>query len=240
MEPRAQLRLCTFEVATQVGRHRRLGAYRNGRVADLNFATAWYLAQTGEPDPQRLADALVPANLLDYLRAGLRAVHTAEELFLGAGPRPSDWWRLESPPPGPNGETLAYDPGGVRLLDLFGAEETVPAAATCEWELAGLMDARGCLAGYTLLIRCSRHTRFGPYLATSDVIPDVSQIEWKAQVSGREAGAGRLGRGLRPDPSLRPGEAISSGMLGSTSLQPGDVLEVSAGEIGTLRCRAAQ
>jgi hypothetical protein len=238
MEPRAQLRLCTFEVATQVGRHRRLGASRNGRVADLNFATAWYMAQSGEPDAQRMADALVPANLLDYLRAGLRAVHTAEELFLGAGPRPSDWWRLESPPRGPNGETLAYDAGEVRLLDLFGSEETVSNATTGEWEVAALMDARGCLAGYTLLIRCGRRKRFGPHLVTSEVIPDATQIEWIAQVNGREAGAGRLPRGFRADPSLQAGEAVCSGVLGSLSLQPGDVLEVSAGEIGTLRCRA--
>ena len=41
------MRLCTFEVATHVGRHSRVGAFRDGRVIDLNFATAWNLAQQG-------------------------------------------------------------------------------------------------------------------------------------------------------------------------------------------------
>ena len=54
------MKLCTFEVATHVGRHCRLGAFRSGRIVDLNFATAWYLAQQGEPEPQKLANALVP------------------------------------------------------------------------------------------------------------------------------------------------------------------------------------
>src|SRR5947209_4612477 len=108
MEPRAELKLCTFEVSTHLGRRQRLGGQKDGRIVDLNFATAWYLAQTGEAEPHRLADALVPSNLLDFLRSGLRAIHTAEELFLGAGPRPSDWWRHDPPLRGPNDETLVY------------------------------------------------------------------------------------------------------------------------------------
>ena len=96
MEPtHHHLNLCTFEVATHLGRYQRLGAHKGGRILDLNFATAWYLAQTGEPDPQRLADALLPSSMIGYLRSGLRASYTAEELFLGAGPNPADWWLAE-------------------------------------------------------------------------------------------------------------------------------------------------
>jgi hypothetical protein len=93
-----------------------MGGFRDGRIMDLNFATAWYLAQQGEPEPQRLADALVPADPDDFRRFGLRAVHTAEELFMGAGPDPHDWWRRDPPPRGPNDETLVYRPDEVRLM----------------------------------------------------------------------------------------------------------------------------
>src|ERR1044071_6978892 len=109
------MKLCTFEVSTHLGRHNRVGAFKDGRVIDLNFATAWYLAQQGESEPQLLADALVPARMLDFLPARLRAMHTSEELFLGAGPRPEDWWKIENPPRGPNDETLVYAADQVRL-----------------------------------------------------------------------------------------------------------------------------
>jgi len=72
------MRLCTFEVATHLGRHQRVGEFRDGRIMDLNFASAWYLAQQGESEPQQLADALVPASIPAFLRAGLRAMHSAE------------------------------------------------------------------------------------------------------------------------------------------------------------------
>jgi 2-keto-4-pentenoate hydratase/2-oxohepta-3-ene-1,7-dioic acid hydratase in catechol pathway len=110
------MKLCTFAVSTPIGRRRRLGAVRSGVICDLNFATAWYLEQQGEPEPQRLANALVPDNMLEFLEAGTRALHTAEELFLGAGPHPSRWWELGAGSPrGPNDETLVYRPEEVRL-----------------------------------------------------------------------------------------------------------------------------
>jgi hypothetical protein len=110
------LEFCEFEVSTHVGLVRRMGALRDGRVIDLNFAVAWYMAQQGEPEPQRLADGLVPASMAEFQRFGLRAQHTAEELFMGSGPNPADWWKHTSPPRGPNDETLVYDPADVRIL----------------------------------------------------------------------------------------------------------------------------
>jgi hypothetical protein len=108
------MRLCTFEVSTHLGRHNRVGAFRDGRIIDLNFAAAWHLAQQGESEPQELADALAPPTMLEFLRAGLRAMHTSEALFTG-GPSPAEWWKLPSPPRGPNDETLVYTPDQVRL-----------------------------------------------------------------------------------------------------------------------------
>ena len=47
--------------------------------------------------------------MLEFLRAGLRAQHSAVALFRG-GPSPAAWWKLPSPTRGPNDETLVYTP----------------------------------------------------------------------------------------------------------------------------------
>src|SRR5437868_11582131 len=161
------MRLCSFEVSTRLGRHSRVGAYKDGRVIDLNFATSWYLAQQGEAEPQVLADALVPARMLDFLRAGLRAMHTSEELFLGAGPHPADWWKIESPPRGPNDETLVYSVDQVELRAPLpnpgrlgtGDDVRVTGCALPDLKLAAVigkqasriqsLDARQYIAGFT-------------------------------------------------------------------------------------------
>ena len=105
------MKLCTFEVATHVGRRQRVGVYVDGRIIDVNFATAWRQQQKGEPEPQRLADALAPANMLDFLRAGPRALHAAQQAaqHIGHG------WETACPL-GVNGETLTYQEAEVRLL----------------------------------------------------------------------------------------------------------------------------
>ncbi|MDQ6664779.1 MAG: fumarylacetoacetate hydrolase family protein [Acidobacteriota bacterium] len=101
------MKLCTFEVQTQLGRHRRLGAITEGGIVDLNFAYAAYLAGHGERRPQKVADVLLPANMLEFLQAA--AMPRAVQALEAAGER------------GVNGETIVYAPGnyakdGVRLL----------------------------------------------------------------------------------------------------------------------------
>src|SRR5207247_11429478 len=102
------MKLCTFEVATHVGRRQRVGVYVDGRIIDVNFTTAWRQQQKGEPEPQRLADALAPANMLDFLRAGPRALHAARTAASGWG---------AARPSGGDGETLIYREAAVRLVD---------------------------------------------------------------------------------------------------------------------------
>ena len=243
------LKLCTFEAATGLGRHQRLGAHKEGRVLDLNFATAWYLAQTGEPDPQRLADALVPASMMGYLRAGPRASHTAEELFLGSGPNPAQWWLCETPPCGPNDETLVYAEDTVRLLDVFGRDAfgrdgRIRGPVDCEWEAAAVAAAGPYGApmpgGYTLVLRCGKRQVLGPYLVTPNQIPRPSEIQWIARVNGVEWGGGKLASDLKiEDPTLRPGDYRASGVLGSLTLEPGDLLEIEAEKIGVLQQRVS-
>jgi hypothetical protein len=243
MEPaHHHLKLCTFEVCTHLGRHRRLGAHKEGRVLDLNFATAWYLAQTGEPDAQRLADALVPPSMMGYLRSGLRAAHTAEELFLGAGPHPAEWWRSEPPPEGPNCERLVHRDDSVRPLDLFGQELVLPGPAACEWELA-LVVAAGpggapMPGGYTIVVRSGSRELAGPYLITPNQIRQPAQIAWTARINGGECAQGDVTIALDlENTSRRPGEFRATPVLGSAVLRSGDVFEVEAARIGVLRAR---
>jgi 2-keto-4-pentenoate hydratase/2-oxohepta-3-ene-1,7-dioic acid hydratase in catechol pathway len=67
------LKLCTFEITTYLGRHQRLGAVSNAGIVDLNFTFAALLQSEGEPQPQRIADAMLPSNMLEFLRGGERA-----------------------------------------------------------------------------------------------------------------------------------------------------------------------
>lgn len=244
MEPTYHhLNLCTFEVVSHLGRHRRLGAHKERRVLDLNFATSWYLAQTGEPEAQLLADALVPASIVGYLQAGLRASHTVEELFLGSGPHPAQWWLSMPSPRGPNDETLVYPDTEVSLLGLAGPHRTVIGPVDCQWEVAAVVAAGAggapMLGGYTLVIRAGNNEVRGPYLVTPNQIPYPSRIQWVARVNGLERAQGIVGDDLKiTDPSLRPRDIRGSGALGSVRLQPGDVIEFEAEKMGVLRQQA--
>ena len=93
---------------THLGRHRRLGAVIPDGVLDLNFTCAARLAAAGEARPQKLADALAPAGMRDFLECEGRAMAAAREsiqFFESSGTRL-----------GPNDETLLYDPKDVKLL----------------------------------------------------------------------------------------------------------------------------
>jgi 2-keto-4-pentenoate hydratase/2-oxohepta-3-ene-1,7-dioic acid hydratase in catechol pathway len=105
------MKLCTFEVKTTLGRHRRLGAVVEGGIIDLNFACAWHLARKREARPYTLADVLVPDNMLEYLRgeetsAGFaRATIQSVQEELNAGRQPT----------GLREETLVYQPGEITM-----------------------------------------------------------------------------------------------------------------------------
>ncbi len=96
------MKLCTFEIATHVGRQRRLGGVTERGIVDLNFAYAALLASQGEPRAQKVADVLLPANMLEFLQA---AGQPRAELVLDV-----------QSARGLNDETLIYGPEDVRLL----------------------------------------------------------------------------------------------------------------------------
>jgi hypothetical protein len=260
------MRLCTFEVSTHLGRHSRVGAFKDGRIVDLNFATAWYLAQQGESEPQQLADALAPSTMLEFLRAGLRATHTAEELFLGAGPSPADWWRLECPPRGPNDETLVYMPDQVRLRApipnpaRLGTDEEIRFTDKIEPELklaavigkqgmnVAALEARGYIAGFTGMNDIgARYSALGPCIVTPDEIVNPYALEIVVRINSKEF-ARTTSAGLRPkfentieqlsaSDVILPGDVIAFAIDVEPPVKCGDAIELEIEKVGTLRTR---
>lgn len=68
------MRLVTFSV---VGRDR-VGAAVGTHVVDLNATYAASLAAAGEPDSAKIADRMLPTDMLDFLRAGAEALAAAQ------------------------------------------------------------------------------------------------------------------------------------------------------------------
>ncbi len=95
------MRLCTFEVATHIGRQRRLGAVVDDGVVDVNFAVA------REHHSYSLADALVPPTMRGLLEGGARALHFAQEALAKLPPGPCR---------GERDETIRYRWEELRLL----------------------------------------------------------------------------------------------------------------------------
>ena len=72
------MRLCTFEIQTALGKYQRLGALAPEGVIDLNSACAWHLLKKGEAQPARLANALVPSNMLGFLQGEITSMTFAK------------------------------------------------------------------------------------------------------------------------------------------------------------------
>jgi 2-keto-4-pentenoate hydratase/2-oxohepta-3-ene-1,7-dioic acid hydratase in catechol pathway len=103
------MRLVTYAFKTALGRHERLGALVGDRVIDLHLAHVWLLAQEGDPQPYRLAEALVPPVMEAFLEGGDRSMAEARRT-LGALSAHGAW------PEGPREETIAHDLSAVTLL----------------------------------------------------------------------------------------------------------------------------
>lgn len=102
------MKLGTFEVRTHVGRQRRVGVLISGRIVDVNFTVASRLSAKREAEPQRLADAVAPSDMLSFLQSGSRAMNAAIALH--------DLTSANLQCRGLNDETLVYDPAEIRLL----------------------------------------------------------------------------------------------------------------------------
>jgi 2-keto-4-pentenoate hydratase/2-oxohepta-3-ene-1,7-dioic acid hydratase in catechol pathway len=107
------MRLCTFEVRSRFGSARRLGAQTpGGRILDLSLAYALTLVEEQQhPRAYELADALLPPDMLEFLRNGQLGRNAVDEALAHLGPRVDDL-----PLTGARRERLVHDLEEVRLL----------------------------------------------------------------------------------------------------------------------------
>ncbi len=102
------MKLVSFHVRTPIGTFTRVGALRGRHVVDLNMAYVRWLADQGEVQPYRLADAQVPSSMLEFLEGGPSAMAGARTALAHVEP-------FGESAGGPAGETIRYDLEGVRL-----------------------------------------------------------------------------------------------------------------------------
>jgi 2-keto-4-pentenoate hydratase/2-oxohepta-3-ene-1,7-dioic acid hydratase in catechol pathway len=101
------MKLISFQVATPVGRFTRVGALHHARVVDLNMAYAASLAAAQEAQPRRLADAQVPASMLEFLEGGASTMAAAR--------RALEYTAGGESVTGPSGETILYELADVHV-----------------------------------------------------------------------------------------------------------------------------
>jgi acylpyruvate hydrolase len=88
----------------------RLGALLQDYIVDLNFSYAAYLAET-EPVPYRLADAILPSDLVLFLQMGEKALQAAQQAVCYL----QGWLEQQIYKQGPRGEQLVYTRKEVRV-----------------------------------------------------------------------------------------------------------------------------
>ena len=85
-----------------------MGAVLSAGILDLNFACAARLSASGDPQPHKLADVLLPANMREFLEGEARAMLSAQDAI--------QFFEQSGARRGPNEETLLYGPADVTLL----------------------------------------------------------------------------------------------------------------------------
>lgn len=157
------MKLVTFEVPTSLGVFRRLGAWVDGWVVDLNATQGWRLAMAGEPQPSRLADTLVPPEMLPFLEMGPLAMKEARRALDAL----SDALDREVPGlAGPRGETLRYRPGS-------GASQGHPSEAESKVRLLAPVPRPPSLRDFYAF---EAHVRRAWELRGQDVPPEWYQV----------------------------------------------------------------
>ena len=103
------MKLVSFQVQTPVGTFIRAGALSGEHVVDLNMAYSRLLADEDEPQPYRMANAAVPATMLELLEGGASALGRPREAFDYAK-------RLGDIVRGPEGEYVVYSRESLRIV----------------------------------------------------------------------------------------------------------------------------
>ena len=102
------MRLYTVQIKTPVGGVERLMAEQNGKLVDLNAAGGVYYAAQGDTNPQQLADANLPNDMITFFSNGKRS--------LDAGYAVLAYMENAHPQAGLVGQQLVYDKQGVTIL----------------------------------------------------------------------------------------------------------------------------
>jgi 2-keto-4-pentenoate hydratase/2-oxohepta-3-ene-1,7-dioic acid hydratase in catechol pathway len=103
------VKLVTFEIACPTGPVRRIGALDQAVITDLNAVCAAHLQAGGQTgSPYELAAALVPSDMIAFLKAGAMARAAADAALT--------WLAACGATAGPRGENLRYALADVRLL----------------------------------------------------------------------------------------------------------------------------
>jgi 2-keto-4-pentenoate hydratase/2-oxohepta-3-ene-1,7-dioic acid hydratase in catechol pathway len=141
------MKLVTFEVATVLGRFCRIGVVHDGHIVDLNAAYAWLLNDQGEPEAQRLADAILPPDMLQFLRIGDRAMDAAREVDTFISPivsnLPPENRQWNDVPEGLNGASLVFQAQQVRILAPLPKPQSLRDFITFEAHVKSGYDRRG-------------------------------------------------------------------------------------------------
>jgi 2-keto-4-pentenoate hydratase/2-oxohepta-3-ene-1,7-dioic acid hydratase in catechol pathway len=130
------MRLVTFEIENSDGPAHRLGLWRPPRVLDLNAAYASLLRRKEDPEfARRLAAAVLPPDMLDYIRAGERGRDAAREV--------EAVWIAEGDIPGPDAKRTAYAEGQVKFLAPLPRPNTIRDFSTFEEHQRRVTRAKG-------------------------------------------------------------------------------------------------
>ena len=102
------MKLATFQVQTQIGTFNRIGAVQSDNsIVDLSSAYAALKSHEGEPQPYRLAEALLPPDMKSFIEAGPTALKEAG--------RAVDYVLEKRPEQGSQGEKLRFSLADVSL-----------------------------------------------------------------------------------------------------------------------------
>jgi len=103
------MKLVTFQIGTPLGPFFRVGALHGEHVVDVNMAYVRWLADQGEAQPRRLADAQVPSSMLAFLEGGPSTMATAR--------RALDYVNsIGSSVQGPDAEVIIHPLTAVKLM----------------------------------------------------------------------------------------------------------------------------
>jgi 2-keto-4-pentenoate hydratase/2-oxohepta-3-ene-1,7-dioic acid hydratase in catechol pathway len=103
------MKLVSFRVQTPLGAFIRAGALSGETVVDLNMAYSRLLADQDEPQPYRMANAAVPATMLELLEGGASALERARKAFDYAT-------RLGNTMRGPEEECVVYSSDSIHVV----------------------------------------------------------------------------------------------------------------------------